>query len=118
MGKQVADFHPAFAVALEPPMRTVNSRDVVELGRLHFNAEALTMFLVQPGLGVKTIDLGNTPIHIEENNAPGLSVKMGRPGGQRPLHFCPAPLCQQDIQGNRTKTNGTALEHLASSLGP
>ena len=56
--------------------------DAVELGRLdiHQLSWILPMALVQHGLGVKGVDMGDPAIHVEKNYTFGPRRKMRLPG--------------------------------------
>jgi hypothetical protein len=99
-------------------MRAVNGPDVIELGRLHFHAEALAMLFVEPWFGVKAVNLGDPSIHIEENNALCLACEMGLAGGKRPFCITSCLTSQERIKGYSAKSDGTALQHLAPAEWP
>ena len=76
VGEEVADGDSAFAVSLEFPGTGHEVALGVEDGRVRLELRLLPVLLVQPGLGIKGVDLGDTAVHEEEDHALGFGRMM------------------------------------------
>jgi hypothetical protein len=74
--EQVADRNSRFAIRAEFPRARQRRADIIELSWLDLHRKRFAVLLVQPRLRIERIDLGWSPIHIEEDDVLDASRKV------------------------------------------
>ena len=116
--EEVADRNAALPVLAEFPWRLQHGTDIVELRRRHFHFDRLAMFLRQPRLGIKRIDLRRAAVDEQEDHVLRLRAEMRRPrhkqigARRRTTGRAVARLGQERGQGHCTKAIGALPQHL------
>src|SRR5688500_14302892 len=72
------------------------------------------MLLVQNGFGIKGVDLGWSPIHVEKNNVANFRREMGRLCRE---NLAEGSIIQQTQQSERAKAIGATTKHFPPGHG-
>ena len=91
-----------------------NLPDVIELRRLHLGLERLTVFPIEPRLGVKRIHLGDAAVHVEKYDA----LRPARRVGAQRIHGETTPKRSiSAVLGESRQGHGPAGRHACGETG-